>query len=405
MNKAEVDVQLKAAAIQHDVWKTLLKNLVKDVAFRGYAALFSLAALLPVKKNRVVLFSLHDASFTDGLGEIETELKSRGGYEILRVDRQDLFRGKKALLKFYLVDNIRMARAKWIFLNNNFFPFGFAHFNKDTKVVQVWHGQGGFKKFGLDMPQPKRERKLEKQAYAHTDYVVCSGPSCKPIYMSAFGMEAQQVIDCGNPVQDQYFGERVSPAALAAKRAAFDAQYSQCAGKYLVLYSPTFRDDGSSVVEHIDFARLREACNAGLRAKGSDQECAILVRLHPHDACSRSDFSLPGIVNVCDYPNSNELCFLSDIMITDYSSICMNMALLDKPMVFYAYDLSEFSLDRDFYFSYDTVGGPIVTNMDDLCEVFSKGDFADTKRAAFRELHFGIPQAGATSRLLDTLGV
>ena len=378
-----------------------VKETIKDAAFHFYGMLFSVAAKLPVKENRVVLFSLHDANFTDGLGEIEKKLRRRGGYDILRVDRQDLFRGKKALLKFFFADNLKMARAKTIFLNNNFFPMNYMTFNKDTTVVQVWHGQGVFKKFGLDIPQPPRERRLEQGVYAKTDYVVCSAPSCKPIYMSAFGLRADQVLPIGNPVQDQYFGSNVSAEACQARRAAFNHTYPECVGKYLVLYSPTFRDDGSSVLSHMQLDRLKEAVDKGLQNAGIPQECQILLRLHPHDPESACTDSAPYCTNVNHYPNSNDLCFLADVMITDYSSICMNMALLDKPMVFYAYDLDSFA--RDFYFPYDTVGGPIAKTMDELCAVFTTRNFQEEKRAHFRELHFGTPTPGATARLLDFL--
>lgn len=381
-----------------------VKNGIKDLAFRGYGLLFSAVALLPVKQNRVALFSLHDANFTDGLGEVEKELEKRGGYDIIHVDRQDLFRGKKALLKFYTLDNIRLARSKYIFLNNNFFPMNYMHFNKEQTVVQVWHGQGVFKKFGLDIPQPPRERALEKGVYAKTDYVVCSGPSCKPIYMSAFGLSEEQVIDCGNPVQDQYFGENVSDAAQKTRLEAFLKDYPECKDKYLVLYSPTFRDNGTSVVEQMDFAALKTAVEEGLSAHPElPSECRILMRLHPHDAEAAAAVSVPGVVDVNHYPNSNDLCFLADAMITDYSSICMNMALLDKPMVFYAYDLEDFG--RDFYFDYNTVGGPVVKTMEELCTVFRERAFLPEKRATFKELHFGTPTDGATARLLDRIGL
>jgi len=404
--------------------KSTIKAALKEAAFRFYGFLFSIAARFPVKENRVVLFSLHDASFTDGLGEIEKELKKRTpsvtgrkkhvtsqnagkttdalpAYEILRVDRQDMFRGKKALLRFFFADNLKMARAGTIFLNNNFFPMNYMHFNKNTTVVQVWHGQGVFKKFGLDIPQPRRERRLELGVYAKTDYVVCSAPSCKEIYMSAFGLRADQVLPIGNPVQDQYFGPNVSPAACAARRAAFDRAYPECKGKYLILYSPTFRDDDSSVLAHMDLARLKEAADKGLKDSDIPTESQILLRLHPHDAEANKEVIADYVTNLNHYPNSNELCFLADVMITDYSSICMNMALLDKPMVFYAYDLETFA--RDFYFPYETVGGPIAKTMDELCHIFETGNFREEKRRHFRELHFGTPTPGATARLLDFL--
>ena len=383
--------------------KRLVSNSVKGVMFRAYGLLFSCVALLPVKENRVVLFSAHNANFTDGLGEIEKELQKRGGYDIIRVDRQDMLAGGTRLLKFMTLDNMKMARAKYIFLNNNFFPMNYMHFNKDTTVVQVWHGQGVFKKWGMDIPQPKRERKLELGVYAKTDYVVCSAPSCQAAYASAFNMKPEQVLTTGNPVQDQYFGEEhIGEAACATRRAAFDKQYPECAGKYLVLYSPTFRDDGTSVLDHMDLGRLKAAVDTGLKAtKSSVTECQILLRLHPHDAEAGKPVNVDGVTDMNQYPNSNDLCYLADVMITDYSSICMNMALLDKPMVFYAYDLQDFA--RDFCYPYETVGGPICTTMEDLIATFEAMDFADSKRAHFRELHFGTPTAGATARLLDAV--
>ena len=90
------------------------------------------------------------------------------------------------------------------------------------------------------------------------------------------------------------------------------------------------------------------------------------------------------------------------MLITDYSSICMNNALLHKPVVFYAYDLDRFEDDRDFYYPYEeTVGGPVVKTMEELCDVFTKQDFRTDRLEAFRELHFGEFDGGATKAMLE----
>lgn len=402
--------------------KSMVVDLVKAVAFRSYGLLFNCAARLPVKENRIVLFSLHDANFTDGLGEVELELKKRaaaGGtnYEIIRVDRQDMLAGGKRLLKFLTVDNLRMARAKFIFMNNNFLAMAYMNPNPDTTVVQVWHGQGAFKKFGYDIPQPKKIRKREIGANRNMDYVVCSAPWVKPIYMSAFGLPAEKVLDTGNPVQDYYFREEnAGPLACASRRAAFDEKYPDCKNKYLVMYAPTFRDDGSRVLDHMDFARLKAAIDRGLQQgriygetmpDGSPlpKECQILLRLHPVEARSVGPVVESGVTDLSHYPDSNALSFLADVMITDYSSICMNFALLEKPTVYYAYDKETYLKDRNFYFDYEDVSGPICTTMDELCATFESRNFAPEKMDYFRNLHFGHPTPGATGRLLDAVGV
>lgn len=385
-----------------------IKDGIKSLGFRFTALFFNAAAHLPVKKNRIILFSLHNAHFKDALGEVELELKKRPeDFEIIRVDRNDLFRSKASALKFMIVDAFRMGRAKCIFMNNNYMAMAYMNPNPDTVVVQVWHGQGAFKKFGFDIPQPPEVRAREIGANKNVDYVVCSAPWVKKIYASAFGMREDQVLDIGNPNQDYFFRpENAGEEACKARRAAFDAQYPVCKGKYLVFYAPTFRDDPAAppVLSHVNFSAMKEAVDAYLKKRpDGPKECCILVRLHPKGAGEASFIKGDFVLDMTDYPDGNALCFLSDLMITDYSSICMNMTLLNKPMVFYAYDLDTYLKDRDFYCSYDDVPGPICQTEEALYETLRSGNFREDKLDFFRNLHYGSPDGKATEKLLNFL--
>ena len=385
----------------------VLKSAIKQYGFRWFALAFDLGARRGVDKDRVVLFNLMHSGFSGALTEVERELY---GKNVLKVDREDLFRGTAAALKFLTLDAYRMGRAKVIFLNNNFFPFGWIHPNEETKIVQVWHGQGAFKKFGLDIPQPADVRKKEVGANRPLSYVTCSAESIRPIYMSAFGLTSDQVLTTGNPVSDYFFREEnVGDTAVAVKRGAFDANYPACRDKYLVLYAPTFRDDpdeDASLLTHLDAEALRKAAS-----EGAGREAALLIRLHPNDTSGRDALTElcrtnPNILDMTDFPDGNMLSVLSDVLVTDYSSICMNNALLHKPVVFYAYDLDTFEGARNFYYPYEeTVGGPVVKTMDELCRVFREQDFRTEKLEAFRKLHFGDFEGGATAALLRFLGL
>lgn len=386
----------------------------KDLAFRVYAAVYNTAALLPVKENRVVLFNLMHGGFEGALTETERELKEISGtpghkkLELVKVDRNNLYRGVWPLLKFMTVDAFRMGRAQVLFFNNNFFPMGYMRPNQKTKVVQIWHGQGAFKKFGLDIPQPPDVREKEVGANRNVSYVTCSAENIRPIYMSAFGLSSDQVLTTGNPVSDYFFREEnVGEEALLKKRKAFEEIYPVCRDKYLVLYAPTFRDEAeedAALLSHIHLPALQKAASVG-----AGKEAVVLVRLHPNDSASRGLLKeavavSPDLLDVTDYPDGNELTLLSDVLVTDYSSICMNHALLSKPLVFYAYDLEKFSGDRNFYFPYEeTVGGPVCKTMEELVKVFETADFQTEKLKAFRTLHFGDFQGGATKAMLDRL--
>lgn len=384
-----------------------LKGLIKEYGFRWFAWFFDLGAKRGVKKNRVVLFNLMHGGPTGALQEVERELQNHA-VELVHVDREDLFRATATALRFLTLDAYRMGRAKTIFLNNNFFPFGWIHPDPETQIVQVWHGQGAFKKFGLDIPQPADVREKEIGANKPLTYVTCSAESIRPIYMSAFGLRAEQVLTTGNPVSDYFFHEEnVGEEAVAYQRAGFNSVYPLCRDKELILYAPTFRDDPAEdalLLSHLDADALLRAA-----AKGAGRDAVLLIRLHPNDASGREQLKAlaartPGVLDMTDYPDSDALCVLSDVLITDYSSICMNNALLHKPIVFYAYDLETFEGARDFYYPYEeTVGGPVVKTMEDLCAVFAERDFRTDKLEAFRKLHFGDFEGGATQALLRAL--
>ena len=386
-----------------------LKGLIKTYGFRWFAWCFDRGAKRGVVGNRAVLFNLMHGGPEGALTEVERELEGKG-LDILRIDRASLFGSAAGALKFLTADAYRMGRAHYLFLNNNFFPFGWIHPNKDATVVQVWHGQGAFKKFGLDIPQPEDVRKKEVGANRPLTYVTCSAESIRPIYMSAFGLKAEQVITTGNPVSDYFFrDENVGEAAVAKKRAAFDEMYPVCKDRYLVFYAPTFRDDpveDEKLLSHLDPDALLTAA-----AVGAGREAVLIVRLHPNDSSGREALKRLSeqnnrVLDLTGYPDSNELSVLTDVLVTDYSSICMNNALLHKPVVFYAYDLDTFEGARDFYYPYEeTVGGPVVRTMEELCDVFAEQDFRTDRLEAFRKLHFGDFEGGATKALLRQLGL
>lgn len=378
---------------------------IRDLAYRGFAAVYNLAAKLPVKETRVVFFRLTAGDHYDSMNEVERELRRRGGYDIRHVSREEI-QSAKGALRFMTADAFQMGRARYLFLNNNFFPMAYMNPNQKTKVIQLWHGMGAFKKFGFDVPQPPEVRKKELGAQKNIDYVVCSGEQIRPIYASAFHLPPEKVITTGTPIQDFYFRpENVGETAIQKHRESFDNEHKGCKGKYLVFYAPTFRDEAektAQLLDHMDFLRLREAAE-----KGAGKSVAILVRLHPNDRESRGKLEticrdVEGVVDVTDYPDGNELSLISDVMVTDYSSICMNNALLRKPVVLYAYDLDDFEAERSFYFDYEeNAPGPVVKTMDELCAVFETQNFEPERLEHFRALHFGSPDGHATEKLLD----
>ena len=96
------------------------------------------------------------------------------------------------------------------------------------------------------------------------------------------------------------------------------------------------------------------------------------------------------------------MVLLCDVLVTDYSSIVMDFALLRKRCIFYAFDLEEYEKDRPFYFDYESfVPGKIVRTMPELLDEIEHGILDLARLERFRAFHFGRPDGNAAVRVVD----
>jgi CDP-ribitol ribitolphosphotransferase len=292
---------------------------------------------------------------------------------------------------FFTKKAYQLATAKYVFMNDNFMPLGYLNFRKEAVIVQLWHAEGAFKKFGLDIDQPADIRAREKAANSKLTYVVCSSTGVADIYAGAFGVERDKVLAIGSPRADVLL-----KADNAAKlRAEFDKKYPQCKGKKIVLYAPTFRDDpelDKAFLSHFDYSLFEKELG--------DTHC-LLVRLHPQiHGTARID----GAVDVTKDHDIGELTLICDMLITDYSSACMDFALLSKPCIFFAFDLEEYEKERSFYFDYENyVPGKVAKTFDEVIESIKNPRSSEEKLRAFRDFNFDYTDCNNAERIYNRI--
>ena len=138
--------------------------------------------------------------------------------------------------------------------------------------------------------------------------------------------------------------------------------------KKVILYAPTYRDDELSVSDlKLDLAKMYQALK---------DEYVLFLRLHPAVRVDLTNDFPDFIFNVSNYHDVNHLLTVTDLLITDYSSIPFEFSLLHKPMVFFAYDLEEYAQSRGFWEPYEElVPGPIVENTSELINVLKNEQF------------------------------
>lgn len=228
-----------------------------------------------------------------------------------------------------------LATAKWFVFNNNM-PRSFK--KRDGQViVQTMHGTP-FKSFGLDVKEEaeteqQRIRVVERSAL--WDYLIAQGKFTKDMAWRWFRYD-KTVLETGYPRTDALYAPDEEAAAEVRKTLGLPAD------KKVILYAPTWREmDRFDMMLDLDEMRNRLS-----------DEYVLLVRLHhfvaefykvPEDG--RFVFDAGGIEKIED------LFALTDVMITDYSSVMFDFALTGRPMIFFAYDLDEYTKeDRGSYF-------------------------------------------------------
>ena len=224
----------------------------------------------------------------------------------------------------------------------------------EQRVIQLWHACGAFKKFG----QRGTNMSLPEDRATHAQYnLVCvSGENLRSIYADAFDVNYNKVKALGCPRTDDYFNKRL---INKTKRKIY-FRHPSLIGKSVIVYAPTFRDvgcDRSEFHPELDFDRL---------SKDLLPNQTLLICPHPVMKNDILPKKYKNIRVMRDF-STNDYMLISDMLITDYSSVIFEYALLRKPIAFFCYDLPTY--DRGFYLNYpEDLPGDIYTNQDELTD-------------------------------------
>ncbi len=366
---------------------------MKKLLYSFYAFLFNISAsLFSVKENRIAFISMHNENFKDSLGSVYEALKKENKYDFVLITREDLSVKKPfKVLSFFLHKSRLLATSRYVFLNDNFMPMGKLNFRKETVITQLWHGEGAFKKFGLHIPQPEDVRKREIAANEKLTYVICSSEGVRKIYAEAFGTDENKVLPVGAPRLDYLLDENNEAKA----KEKILSVYPEASGKKIILYAPTFRDDPER-----DRCLLDSFSDEKLLRELGD-EYFLFIRLHPQVHTANADFKYAQ--NVTDYGDVRELVLASDVLITDYSSICMDFCVTDKKTVFYCPDLDWYRERRDFYFDYEAfVPGEVCRDFSGLAKAV-KAPFCEERNRRFKEVNFDFFDTKNADRVIKSI--
>ena len=364
------------------------------IANKIFAAFYRFFRRWKVVKGRVTLIEKLNTGGTGSLYEVKRECERRGydfSWNVITHRDYELRPSNLIrLLRLFTVKAFRMATSSYIFLNDNFMPLAYMNPDPQTRIIQLWHGLGSYKKFGASSETDRRVLEELKAANERVDYIIAGSENIRANYAEAFMVPESKVVCIGCPQVDYYFRSH----NLDLHRRRLNKRYPALAGKKLILYAPTFRDDEErdrALLDHFDMERFSAAL---------PEDTCLAIRLHPQI----QNATVPeGVVDLTDYPNVRLLLCMTDLLIADYSSIAVEYSLLDRPIILYAFDMDWYlKKDRGFYFDFEkTAPGPIAQNMDELIAYICEEKWDMNRVRRFARLHNSFFDDKNASRLAD----
>ncbi len=380
--------------------KHLFGPMINYALHRGFNLVFNVTKLLsPHKGNRILFASDSRAELSGNMQNVYERMVERGldkKYKIhfcfkANVSARRSF--KEKIRTPYL-----LARADIIIIDDFNPTVKQCKYKKCVKVIQLWHACGAFKTVGFSRTGKAGGPFVTNDNHRVYTHAIASSSHVAKFYCEAFGMTADMVYPTGVPRTDCFFDETYRKKT----RERMFSDIPQAVGKRVILFAPTFRGNGAKSGHYpmkvLDMATIAKMCR--------DTNSIFIFKMHPF---VRNPVIIPEeysdvIVNCTEQREINDLLFITDMLITDYSSVVYEASILNIPMLFFAYDLEQYVSSRDFYEPFEGfVPGKIVGDFESLIEAIINNNCEQEKVAPFCERNFEYRDSGSTDRVIDWL--
>lgn len=377
----------------------MIRRICKWVVFKWiYPVCYYVGSRRQLRKERVIFVENHGERLSDDYRLI---------YEYLKREKRDVHIHYLGLSTVswgaIILHTIKliwdMSAAGYVFINDSNSVFGAFGLRDGTKLIQLWHACGAFKKWGYSVVDKTfgEDRKALDTYSGHRNYhlVPVSGKDVCWAYIEAFGLQDRPDIvkPLGVSRTDVYFMEdRKQQAYAHLMNLGFPI-----AGRKVIVYAPTFRGDtirGAKAPDGLDLSVLYAL----------HEEYVVLIKQHPF-VREKAEIAEPFkefCIEIGDRMPVEELLMMADICITDYSSIVFEYSLLLRPMLFFAYDLEDYYDERGFYYPYEEfVPGPVVRTTEELlCQIRQLDRFDKDRITAFCRQYMSGCDGHSTERII-----
>lgn len=367
---------------------------------RGYYHILDM--IIPKKGNRVMIMSETKNVLWGNLKYIVDGIKARGldkKYKLTYSYRSAVGKHQGFSDIWSWIKVVTKIAAQDIIFVDDYAPiFGFFKLGNRTKLIQVWHAGEGFKsvgysRFGKD-GSPFPQGSCHKQ-YTH---VITGSEHLIKVFQEVFAIEKDAFYPIGMARLDNFLDK----SYIDGFKLDFYKKYPQFDGKRIILFAPTYRGTEQKEAyydyDKLDLERIYSFCK--------NTNTVFLIKMHPFvkKLIDIPDEYSEAIVEFSNYPNINDLYYITDLLVTDYSSNYFEYALLKKPVMFYTYDRQVYELTRGVHRSIkESAPGKVCDTFDEFMNCLENEDHELEKLLQFVKDNFSDYEGNATNKIIDEI--
>ena len=354
---------------------------------------------LPIKNNRIVFIQANGGGYKCNLKYVADEiikqtlpfdlvwLVNSWDIDIPKPIRKVKFNRIKALFE--------LATAHIVITNSK--SLIAVEKKKSQCFVYIPHGQPGAKCAEGDANLPAKYISMSKKHSTLTDIFVSMGKYHTQVLKDTFWVpEKAEILECGFPRNDIYYKDTTDLQKQLRNKLHIPSDTR------IAFYAPTFRDDNTTKAYNLDLHRVLNTLEKKTRNKW-----IFFVTLHPnfvwfkHPPYTFDD----QIWNMSSYLDIHELFLISDIAITDYSSVSLDFSNTRRPVFLYASDIDEYTKMRGLKDMFFKLPFPLCRNNDEINNAilnFNKAIY-EKKLNDFYKIYGSVDDGHASERFVQRI--
>lgn len=347
--------------------------------------LYSFMKLKKTKNNKIVFISRLDNKKSLDFELLEKKLlEEKKDLEIVFICKRvtsftkDFFGNIK-----YIIDCLSNLANSRVCITDSFVPaISVVKHKKSLKIIQIWHSMGAIKKFAYQTlgNTSGRDEKTAKILNMHKnyDYIISGSKAMTKYFALAFGYSEKQFLNYGLPRMDYLLNTEKENKKKILK------EYPILKKKKNILYVPTFRttedDKTIELVNSFDLSKYN-----------------VIVKAH-----ARQNLKLNNKVLTCDKFSALDLISISDYIITDYSGIAIEAAILDKKTLYYVFDYEEYKKNNGLNIDlFKEMPGCVFRDAKSIVKKIEKDDYNMNTLINYKNKYIDVQDGSSTKKIVD----